>query len=381
MFFHIYKYRLKTILHTKDELFWVILFPILLGTCFYAAFSNVTSSTENFQTIDVAVVNTEDTGAAYFNMLMEALGGEDNDNALLHVTYTDADKAEELLKNDDVTGIIALKDGIPSLTFAENGISQSILTEIIDQYIQCMYVIQASDTTDIKMLNASISRITTNCNYIAAQKLTDGNTDMLTDYYFSLIAMASLYGVFLGQSCVSGIKANLSSKGMRKCLSPVNRMTLILGDFLGTCTIQVFANILLIIYLVYILKVNLGGKIPLIMLAAVFGSLIGIGFGMSIGSLPKLSDAVKNAILAAFSLFSSFLSGLMVGGIKYDIERTAPIINRLNPATIITDALYSLNIYDTYDRYLSCIAVMAIYAVVLCAISYFCVRRESYANI
>ena len=36
---------------------------------------------------------------------------------------------------------------------------------------------------------------------------------------------------------------------------------------------------------------------------------------------------------------------------KAVIEESAPIINRINPMSVITDAFYSLNIFGVGDRY------------------------------
>ena len=53
---HLIKYCLLTILRQKETVFWSILFPILLGTLFYASFG---SSNAEIETIDVAVVETD----------------------------------------------------------------------------------------------------------------------------------------------------------------------------------------------------------------------------------------------------------------------------------------------------------------------------------
>jgi len=63
------------------------------------------------------------------------------------------------------------------------------------------------------------------------------------------------------------------------------------------------------------------------------------------------------------------------------IEHTCPIINRINPAALITDCLYSLNMYDTYDRFISDIAIMGIIALFFCFGSFLLLRRNKYANI
>lgn len=401
MFLHIYQYRLKTIFRTKDELFWILLFPLLLGSCFYAGFHNITEKVENFNIIPVAVVyeNISDTDStahrittddnlnamytdpslAFFNSFIEEIS--DGEDAIISVTYTDADTADELLSNGDITGIITFGGTLPSLTITKDGISQSILKEVIDTYIQSASIISSIAPDDSEKIGLVMSSLNNDTNYIIDRNFTNGNTDYMIDYYYSLIAMTCLFASFSGQSCAEGIKANLTAQGMRKCLSPVGRMTLILGDFFASCTFPVISNVILIIYLNYILKVNLGGNPFLIILTAIFGSIIGVCMGLLIGSITKLSAGVKNSISTAISLFSSFLSGLMVGGIKYEIEKSAALINRINPATIITDALYSLNIYDTYDRYISCIGSLAIISVIICILSYFMIRRESYASI
>ena len=43
----IFKYSLKQLLRNRGEFFWVLIFPILLGSMFKVAFSNLTSQ-ENY---------------------------------------------------------------------------------------------------------------------------------------------------------------------------------------------------------------------------------------------------------------------------------------------------------------------------------------------
>lgn len=377
MFVHLYQYRLKTIIRSKEEFFWILLFPILLGTFFYVAFSNISKSTENFSTIPVAVaLDDEDT---FFQSYLDALSGDAS--SILEITYTDDEEAEQLLKNEKVTGIITSQNGEVTLTISQSGIYQSILKEIVDGYIQSYDVIHSVDLSDNSKLELVLSKLSSNQDYIRNLDFTNGNTDIFVDYYYSLIAMACLFAAFSGQSCADGILANLSPQGMRKCLSPVHRMTMILADITASCTFPIIANVAVIIYLSYILKVNLGGSMPLIFATSVLGTIIGVTVGLCVGSIYKIKKEAKIGLLTALSLFSSFLSGLMVGGIKYDIEKHAPFINKLNPATVITDALYSLNIYDTYEKYITCMIILAVMSVVLCMISYFMIRREYYADL
>ncbi|MBQ1194246.1 MAG: ABC transporter permease [Lachnospiraceae bacterium] len=381
MFFHIFKYRIKTILHTKEEVFWILIFPIILGTCFYAAFSNISSSTEEFHTINVAVVLENNENDTLFKNVLDSIENSEAEEPLLAVTYTDAKKADELLSDKEVSGIITLNEGTPSLKILGDGINESILKEFLDQYLQSISVLTSIEVDDMSEFSNIVNKLTSDTSYIEVKKLTDGNTDILTDYYYSLIAMACLFGSLSGQSCAMSMKANLSPLGMRKTLSPASRLSVILGDFFATYLLQIVANTLLVLYLNYILNVNLGGNILLVFVTTWIGSLIGVSQGMLVGSLPRLGEAMKITINIALPLFSSFLSGLMVGGIKYQIDKFAPIINKLNPATVITDALYSLNIFDTYGNFIQCMITLVLYCVVFCSLSYFMTRRESYASV
>ena len=63
------------------------------------------------------------------------------------------------------------------------------------------------------------------------------------------------------------------------------------------------------------------------------------------------------------------------------IEHNVPIINRINPAALIVDSLYALNIYDTYDRYIQNIVVLAIMSVILLSVSFLILRRNKYASL
>lgn len=66
---------------------------------------------------------------------------------------------------------------------------------------------------------------------------------------------------------------------------------------------------------------------------------------------------------------------------KYMIDKNIPIINKVNPASMITDGFYSLYYYDTLDRYFFNIASLLIFAFIMIGISMFSLRRQKYDSI
>ena len=53
MFVHNFKYSLKILFKNKGLLFWTFIFPIILGTLFNLAFSNI-EKIETFNKIEIA---------------------------------------------------------------------------------------------------------------------------------------------------------------------------------------------------------------------------------------------------------------------------------------------------------------------------------------
>ena len=56
MFIHNLKYTIKTLFKNKVLIFWTFAFPIILGTFFNMAFSNIEND-EKLQVFDIAVVD------------------------------------------------------------------------------------------------------------------------------------------------------------------------------------------------------------------------------------------------------------------------------------------------------------------------------------
>jgi ABC-2 type transport system permease protein len=81
------------------------------------------------------------------------------------------------------------------------------------------------------------------------------------------------------------------------------------------------------------------------------------------------------------TLFPGFLSGLMFGNMKNIIELHCPIINRINPAAVLSDAFYCLGIYNDMERFTRCILILAVMSILLLFSAFLGVRRDSYDSI
>ncbi len=102
MFIHNFKYAFKTLFKNRMLIFWTFAFPIILGTFFNLAFSNIESS-EKLSIIDIAIVDNEDfKNNETFKQAFEELSDEENEDRLFNTKYVTEEEAKELLENKEI---------------------------------------------------------------------------------------------------------------------------------------------------------------------------------------------------------------------------------------------------------------------------------------
>jgi ABC-2 type transport system permease protein len=113
----------------------------------------------------------------------------------------------------------------------------------------------------------------------------------------------------------------------------------------------------------------------------VAGCVAGVSFGNFIGTVITTSESAKTGILIGHSMLMSFLAGLMWIDMKEVVARNAPVLAYINPAALISDAFYSLYVFDTHRRFFINIGMLFLISAVMCGISFVHLRRERYASL
>lgn len=375
MFLHNFKYAMLTTLKNKTTLIWTLLFPIALSTFMYMSFGNLFEQ-ELLDVIPVAVVVQESNPT--FEEVLVSLSKEGEDQ-VIDMTLTDEEKALEKLENEEVDAIIYISDEI-RLKVSGNSTQASVLKTIVEEYKKVTYVVMDIGKTNPSLVEATLTNLRSNNQYYTKMKTSDGNQDVYTNYFYAVFAMSCMFASFISCEKIQKIQANVSPLGMRRCLSPNNKMITILAEFFAMLIVQFIIEVITLVYLVA-LGVDFGDRYPQILLILFFGSCIGISIGVITGSVSKLSPGVKEGICVSIGMVLSVMADLCAGGVKYMIEQNAPIINRLNPSALIVDSFYALNIYDTYDRYIQNIATLGIMSATLIIVSFFIIRRNKYASL
>lgn len=373
---HIYKYRLKNLVKDKSLVFWTTFFPIILATFFFAAFGQMTSA-EGLKAIPTAVVYTGDYEAEdALKMLFQTLEAED----VLSISGMTMKDAVHQLDDGKINGIIEVSDAL-KLHVAREGMNESILKQIMDAFIQTEGAVREAMVKNPEAAEKIMEGITQKAVSVREVSVGGRTMDTMLQYFYILIGMACMYGGFYGIANAVDIQANLSPIAQRRNLAPVHKLKISVIDFAAAVTVHMATLTILILWLLFVLRLDFQINPAYMFLTCLLGSCANVGLGMLIGALLPLSEGVKTSIIVGVSLTGSFLGGMMFSGMRVLVDTYCPIVNRLNPAALLADSFYAMDVYDDLGRYITDLEIMGAIAVVMCIGSFLIVRRRKYASL
>ncbi|MCF6460384.1 ABC transporter permease [Clostridium sp. Cult3] len=342
-------YQGKNMFRDFGYIFWSLLYPLILISFFNIAFSGM---------INMKLENI-DVGIREGNPIEYTL----DEIEFINIHKTNDEEITEKLDNEQIHGFI---DENLNLAVKKSGINQTIIKEIVEQIKQ------------MQKLNRPIENYDFEANYIVDRNQKANSTAVV---FYSLIAMVSTYGISAGIVTVSLIQANLSNIGARISITPLKKQNFLLAGIIVALLLNLTANIGLLLFSKYVLKIELFNEIKYSALLIIMGNLFGVSLGVFIGASNKKSIDEKILIGVASTLFLSFLSGMMGPWMKVVIDEHVPILAKINPISIISNNLYRINLLQSTKTVGEGILILCIYCLALIFMSYIFLRRKSYDSI
>ncbi len=391
MFYHNFKYAFKTLFRDKMLIFWTFAFPIILGTFFNMAFSNIENS-EKLDIISIAIVEKEEN--EIMKQAFETLSDEENEDRLFKTQYVTEEKAKELLENDEITGYLVLRKEEPKVVIKSNGINETIFKYVTEEIMQNTEMIsdivekrvQESmqgypegiyNMPNMENIYEDVMKILED-NQVEFKNISNSNLSYTMIEFYTLIAMTCLYCGVLGMVAVNHNLANMGNIGKRTSITPTSKGRIIFSSLMASYLTQLIGLAILFAYTILVLKVDYGTNLPMIILLSLTGSLAGLSLGIAVATLIKTNENAKIGILIAVTMLGCFLSGMMGITMKYMVDKNVPIVNLINPASMITDGFYALYYYDTLDRCFLNIVSLLIFSGVMIILSINGLRKQKY---
>lgn len=395
MFWHNFKYSLKILFRNKMMIFWTFAFPIILGTFFKLAFSNIENS-EKLAIFDVAVVETDGfLHNEVYKKVFDSLSDESKEDAIFRTAYVDEEgEAKDLLREKEIVGYVVFDD-TPRVVIGSNGIEQTVLKTVVQELAQNSFIysqgielgykeigtdgnynLEEAHAGIFAEIDEAISKARANI-----EDISNENMSYTMIEFYTLIAMTCLYGGMLGMYAINQNLADMSKKGRRVAVSPSSKSTLILSSLLAGYITQIVGLALLFCYTIFALGVDYGPNMFDVMILALIGSLAGLSLGVAIATIFKTNEDTKMGIIVAVTMLGCFFSGMMGITMKYVIDANVPILNVINPANMITDGLYSLYYYIDKSRYYFNLASILVFSLVMVGLAIHNLRRKRYDSI
>lgn len=392
MFWHNVKYSWKVLFHNRVLLFWTFLFPILLGTFFKMAFSDIEKK-ESLDIISVAVVRSSD----YENnvVMKEALTqlSIEGENQLFDIIYSSEEEATQQLQDGDIEGYFKFVDDQVQIVVNQSGIDGTIMRFVIDEINGRKKIIESLVEQQIQdkihegnwdgIMEPIIEEVKNNVLQSKAniKDASSSNMSYTMIEYYTLIAMACLYSSMIAMFITNYKLANMKAVGKRIVVSPSHKISGLFGSFVASYLVGAIGLFLLFLYTIFVLKVDYGNRLWPVILIACIGLIAGQMLGLSVAALIKSNENTKTGVLVALSMFGSFLSGMMGITMKYVIDTNLPILNLVNPVAMITDGLYSLYYYESFSRYSFDLLSLILFSLLMIIVSFRGLRRQQYDSI
>ena len=373
---HAFIYQFKILMRSKELLFWSLIFPLCLASFFKLAFSDILSN-ETLEPFNIAYVevNTNDS----FKEVIDYMA-QDNDNQMFNIKYVNENKAKQLLKDEKIDGYYLVNDEI-NVCVDKEDVNQTIMKTIADNYIQTSATM--TNIYEIKpevFYSSIINDIDLQRDNFKEEKIN--NLDLTVIYFYTLIGMTCLTGGSWAITVTSQKEGNLSRQGSRLCIAPTSKLLNLVIGLTSAFIIHYIQCLILFAFMIFVLDVNFGNQVGYIMLLMAAGCFVGITLGNLVSNLLKCSKDSKVSIFTSITLIFSFLAGMMgTTDIKYMLQTSFPILANINPVNLITDALYSLYYFATYDRFYTNLFYLVVIGFVLALISLLFMRRKKYDSI
>ncbi len=369
-------------------IFWMTLFPIILCSAFYLAFNDIDKS-DNLQI---------KFGINQDNTLEEIL----SEVPIFEIVKADDEELKSKLLDKQID--VYLDNNYQLIVFDNNSESNIALTvlEEIKQYA-IAYTIKANNEFDLGIDNKDILKF--NLKELAPYieqgskfkkllpqelllksnnnlKYINSESSVLKIILFTSFAMFSLYGIYISLHFMSIVEAYLSPVALRIASSPYKKSKLILVTFTASLLLNFIFNILLMLFVSFVLGISLFTNLKLSFIILFFAGIFGNSLGILFSLVKGLTTDQKSAFTTAFLLILSFMCGM--GGnanLRQVIERAYPILNRINPINLINESLYQANMIGDFSIIPRNLSILLVGSILLLMISGLILRRKSYDSV
>lgn len=358
MFGFLFKYDLKRAILNKVALFWVLIFPFFMATIFGLIFTRMENEGNELTTIPIMA---EDKAyEAIFNQI------KIDDKKVFDVKKYK--NPEQALESGKVDALIKGSIRKPNLVIKSDTQNTAIVHGVVSQIHHTGLSVSElmKDPSNRLKVESILKDIAGGKKYEIKNAVNLKNKSRISIYMYSLLAMICLGASTFGVAIVEGL--NLRSDfdtSKRLAVSPVSRLRHLIGEFAAYFLITSLNTIILYAYIRYAMKMDFAGSQLQIIGGLLLGNIMAMAMGMFIALATRVGTNAKFGLSSGLYVFSSFLAGMMNASTAGFITNNIPLLNYINPATVLTRMFTSLYLFDDARVYMYSIMNILLISLVL----------------
>lgn len=384
---------LKKIIRDKSKLFWNLVFPLALMTCFRAAFSNIYEAENQLNPVACAVVYSDresELANSFASTLQTLDDGEErieNGEKKLVILKPAKDETEAmtLLKSETVKGIYYVKEDTVEVLFSNKcgNTDSMILRGIADAFLNNYEIRKEAVKAGKAEQIAEITEVMSNTDGLLAEKkgAFSNEPNPYEWFFYAAFGMSILFYIQWGVALAADVQANMSGSALRTAVSPIKKTKLILSVFGAYYTTANLISVVTLFCMRYVFGIDMGDRLELLLLFVLAGNLFSLSCGMALGTMLSGSVEHRTNILTACLMISVFLGGEMLEELPGFFEKELPIINDINPATVLNMALYQVTNFSNLSNFYTEMLKIFIVSVLMLVLAILRTRRERYASL
>ena len=377
----VFSYQVLRLLRDRVLLVWTLGFPIVLALIFMAQFSNLEKAYEATP-MSFGVVQDEayraDPG---LDALVERISADDADPRLItRTTYPSASEAEAAAKRGETDGYLAVEDGEPVLHVTQKGNETEttrVLRVVMDSYTQR----RAEYKALVKAGTAPerLAALETDQSFTRSLSVTPSPVEPETQYYFALLAFVGGMGATVAVLAVQGIMA-ASPLGARRTMAGLPRWKVLTAALAASWVCVLGCLLIAFAFIALVVGVDFGPHAPLCLVAIGLTGLMSSAAGAALGTIRRMRIDMVIAITVLLSLFTG-LYGPGAQSLADAVERSAPLLTRVNPLWQCAHCFYGLLYYDSLVPFARSCAVLTGMAGLFLAIALIRARRMTHEHL
>ena len=381
-----FKYYLCKNLRNVMFLFWSLIFPLALMTCMYLAFGNVYDMINSIDPLPTVLVAEDDSEFSQgFRDVLLTMSDEDAEDRYFILNEVESrEEAQKSTNDGDSEIMFVVSDGnievyLPNDHSQTAGVvSQAVANSYRNKFKVITDAFERDPQAAMKILEGTEEME----GYTKAREdVFSGDPNVYSWYFYSSLVMGICFNATGGAQIVSDLKADVSAVAARFSASPEKKSRMLLYSFLARLLPALGINVIQLLVMKNVFHISLGNDPLKLALFIVASNIFALSFGIVTGLMFKGTLENRANKITAVVMTSVFLSGEMINTLPGAIEKTCPIINDINPATVMNLAFYRMSIFnDNFDFYLNMAKIIG-FGVIFLVIGTIILRREKYATL